>query len=63
LLQNLRCILFPDKEHRYAEIDRITDEVKGMGTEMLLLDKTLKAVRHAFQMGWINEHQLGKRGS
>ena len=45
-------------ENRDAEIDRIIDAVKGMGTEMLLLDETLKAAKHAFQMGWINEHQL-----
>ena len=45
-------------DDRDAEIDRITEDVKRTGTEMLLLNETLSAARHAQQMGWINKKQL-----
>ncbi|HEV7349107.1 App1 family protein [Telluribacter sp.] len=46
----------PDK--RDAEVRSIAEQVKEMGTEMLLSADTLEAARHALQMGWINEEQL-----
>lgn len=46
-----------DKE-RDEEVHRIAEEVRKNGTEMLLLQETLSAARHALQMKWINKSQM-----
>ncbi len=43
---------------RDAEVTRIAEAVRQMGTQMLLCAETLSAARHAQQMNWINADQL-----
>lgn len=46
----------PDK--RDKEVNKITKKVEQKGTEMLLVEETFSAARHALGMGWINKDQL-----
>ncbi|GAB3181163.1 App1 family protein [Telluribacter humicola] len=46
----------PDK--RDEEVNRIAEEVRRQGVEMVLCQDTLEAAKHAADMGWINKEQL-----
>ncbi|WP_159039865.1 App1 family protein [Christiangramia fulva] len=45
---------------RDKEVKKIAEKVKEMGAEMLLIEDTLEAAKHAAKMKWINEHHLEK---
>jgi phosphatidate phosphatase APP1 len=48
----------PDRRDR--EVKQIKEQVNAMGTEMVLVEETFSAARHALRMGWINKNQLDK---
>ena len=46
------------KDKRDKEVQKIAEEVKEAGAEMLLVSDTLAAAKHALKMNWINQSQL-----
>lgn len=47
-------------EKRDKEVHKIAKEVKEKGPEMLLVEETFSAAKHASEMNWINEDQLAE---
>ncbi|ADO67916.1 App1 family protein [Stigmatella aurantiaca] len=57
----VRCVYIrnvPTKEQRAVELARIAEEVRQAGSQMVVVDDTVTAARHAAKAGWIRWEEV-----
>jgi phosphatidate phosphatase APP1 len=57
----IRCVYIrnvPSRARRAVELERIAGEVRAAGSQMLVVNDTMSAARHAAQEGWIRWQEL-----
>lgn len=59
----VRCVYIRNVWHRTgreAELARIAEEIRALGSEMLTVDDTVTAARHAASQGWIRRQEVAE---